>query len=294
MFSSLTGRGSQVAIEALTSGASDCMLKPDASGDRAANLAQLKSELVPRLKALGARPEPRSRPEARPVEPPRIEPSRPAPRATPPVRLLRHRAVRVVAVGASTGGPDALVTLLSALPARFTTPIVIVQHIPAGFTRSLCERLAVAARRPVVEAFHDLPLTPGAVVIAPSDAHLEVVTASDDRLHCRLNRAAAINNVRPAVDVLFHSLTCAPASSVVAVVLTGMGKDGAAGAAALARAGADVIAQDEASSVVWGMPGAVARDGSAQMIAPLPRIALALRDIERTQSVPIPVLHGVT
>ena len=273
MFSTLTQRGSRAAVEAITSGAVDCVAKPEGLGHLSASIERIRAELLPRIKSIAA--------SGHDASPP-VSPS-PAPR-----RLVTPR---LIVVGASTGGPNALFELLQALPEELDTPIAIAQHMPPGFTRMLAERLAVAARRPVIEASHDARLSPGAIVLAPGDQHLEVF-ATGATLRTRLSRAAPINQVRPSVDVLFASAASATGAATLAVVLSGMGRDGADGALALAKAGAYVMVQDEASSVVWGMPGAVARAGAAHQIAPIPQLARALGSAQRTQSVAIRTLIG--
>ena len=273
MFSTLTQRGSRAAVEAITSGAVDCVAKPEGLGHLSASIERIRAELLPRIKSIAA--------SGRDAGPP--VPASPAP----------HRRVRprLVVVGASTGGPNALFELLQALPDDLDTPIAIAQHMPPGFTRMLAERLTIAARRPVIEASHDARLDPGAIVLAPGDQHLEV-SSIGGTLRTRLSRAAPVHQVRPSVDVLFASAASATGAATLAVVLSGMGRDGADSAVALSKAGAYVMVQDEASSVVWGMPGAVARAGAAHQIAPIPQLARALGSAQRTQSVAIRTLIG--
>ena len=274
MFSTLTQRGSRAVVEALTSGAVDCVAKPEGVGNLAASIERIRAELVPRLKAIGGRP--------------------PGHRAAPATAVAAElrRTPKLIVIGASTGGPDALCALLTALPRNFDIPIAVVQHIPANFARALADRLAQVSHRHVVEVTGELPLTRGTVAMAPGDSHLILAPGADGRLRARLSHAPAVNNVRPSVDVLFNSVPTTLMAATVAVVLTGMGKDGADGAQTIARGGGYVIAQDEASAVVWGMPGAVVKAGAAHLVAPIPQIARALAEVQRTQTIPIPVIWG--
>jgi two-component system, chemotaxis family, protein-glutamate methylesterase/glutaminase len=261
MCSGLTQRGARVAIEALAAGAADCVAKPTAQENRDEAVRTLAGQLLPKIHALVRRTQ-------RGVL--RASPARPAP-ATPAVVA----APRIVAIGVSTGGPDALEKLLPALPADFPLPVVIVQHMPALFTSMLAEHLNKRCRLAVREAAEGLAVVPGNIFIARGDAHLEVLKASSagqsTTLH--LTNAPLENFCRPAVDVLFRSLAAAYGGSVLAVVLTGMGSDGLAGCRILREQGATVLAQDEASSTVWGMPGAVATAGLTYRILPLNEMA---------------------
>lgn len=184
--------------------------------------------------------------------------------------LPRH--ARVLAIASSTGGPAALTELVCALP-PLGVPIVVAQHMPPDFTRLLAERLAVAGSRPCAEARHGEPLRPGHIYVAPGDHHLRVERHGRDDVRVRVSRDARVQHCRPAADVLFTSVAAAYGADAVALVLTGMGHDGRDGAAALVRAGGRVLVQDEASSVVWGMPGAVARAGLAAAVLPIPQLA---------------------
>jgi two-component system chemotaxis response regulator CheB len=216
-------------------------------------------------------------------------PSRPAP-AAPATRVRaagpRSERVEILAIGCSTGGPDALTRVLRSLPGDFTVPIVVVQHMPPVFTKMFAERLDRTCALTVVEAATDMPLRPGTVYIAPGDAHLEVARRGADAV-TKLHAGEPENFCRPSVDVLFRSVARMYVGSAIALVLTGMGQDGKRGAEQLRTAGAEIIAQDEASSVVWGMPGAVANAGLANAVLPIDDIAghvvsrvLAIRGIQ--------------
>jgi two-component system chemotaxis response regulator CheB len=180
--------------------------------------------------------------------------------------------VDIVAVGCSTGGPEALAKVAAALPANFPVPIVVVQHMPAVFTKMFAQRLDRSVPPNVVEATNGVPLAAGTIYIAPGDHHLEVARTGPT-IHTRLHDDPPENFCRPAVDVLFRSVAAVYGGGALAVVLTGMGQDGKRGAEKLRAAGVEVIAQDEPTSVVWGMPGAVAAAGLATVVLPLERIA---------------------
>lgn len=171
-------------------------------------------------------------------------------------------------IGSSTGGPNALAEVIPGL-AGVGVPVLVVQHMPPIFTRLLAERLDARSSLRVVEAEAGQRLEPDTVYVAPGDHHMVV---SEDGSQIVLHQAAPVNSCRPAVDVLFHSLAKKYGASALVAVLTGMGKDGLQGSKAVFEAGGTVLAQDEASSVVWGMPGYVARSGIAEEVLPLHRM----------------------
>jgi two-component system chemotaxis response regulator CheB len=179
---------------------------------------------------------------------------------------------RIIAIGSSTGGPEALAGLLGvASPALSRVPVVIAQHMPPVFTGILAERLARATGRETKEGAEREPLCPGTIYVAPGNHHMTVVGA--DRPSLRIGDEPPVHFCRPAVDPLFSSVAAAFGPAALGIVLTGMGFDGAAGSRAIAEAGGSVIAQDEASSVVWGMPGAAASVGACAAILPPVEIA---------------------
>jgi len=209
---------------------------------------------------------------------PGLAPARPAgPAAAGPAARRPGPAVRIdiLAIGSSTGGPDALTKVLQALPADLPVPVVVTQHMPPVFTRMFAERLDRSTPLRVVEAGDGMELAPGTVYIAPGDRHL-VLQRRNTATLTQLSGAPPENSCRPAVDVMFRSVAALYGASAFAAVLTGMGHDGRGGAKVLREAGAEILAQDEASSVVWGMPGAVVGAGLADEIVPLDRIAAAL------------------
>jgi two-component system chemotaxis response regulator CheB len=183
--------------------------------------------------------------------------------------------VHIVAIGVSTGGPDALALLLPSLPADFPVPIVIALHMPPIFTSLLAARLSLTSALPVRECASGETLMPGCAIIAPGDFHM-VVSEENGLVLLKTHQAAKENFCRPSVDVLFHSIARVYGARALAVVLTGMGQDGLKGCETLRGLGARIYVQDEASSVVWGMPGFVARGGLADKILPLDQMAAEL------------------
>lgn len=182
------------------------------------------------------------------------------------------RPAELLVIGVSTGGPNALARLMPALPANLPVPVLIVQHMPPLFTRMLAERLDATCALKVREAEGGAVLMPGEAWVARGDWHLEVAR-SGMRMILREHQGPAVNSCRPAVDTLFDSAVKACGGNVVGLVLTGMGQDGMKGARAIREAGGLVLAQDEDSSVVWGMPGAVAMAGLADLVLPLDELA---------------------
>jgi two-component system, chemotaxis family, protein-glutamate methylesterase/glutaminase len=306
MFSTLSAAGASATLEALSAGATDYVTKPSNVGSIAESIAAVREQLVPKIHALAGRrppPGPPPRPGPPPGRPglsppaagrpggpvpgrPGLAPLRPGgPAAAGPARPVRRAGapgrVDILAIGSSTGGPDALTKVLQALPADLPVPIVVTQHMPPVFTRMFAERLDRSTSLHVVEAGDGMELAPGTVYIAPGDKHLVLQRRSTATL-TQLSGAPPENSCRPAVDVMFRSVAALFGASAFATVLTGMGYDGRGGAKVLREAGAEILAQDEASSVVWGMPGAVVGAGLADEILPLDRIAAAL--IQRVQT----------
>jgi two-component system chemotaxis response regulator CheB len=263
LFSTLTELGASVTLEALSLGATDYVTKPS-NVDMAATLEAIARELIPKIRALCHLSENQARFSA-------TKPVLQAPLLAPYRRRFPSCAPQVVAIGVSTGGPDALARILPFLPADFPLPVVIAQHMPPIFTSLLAARLATKSALPVRECVSGEPLTPGSVIIAPGDFHM-VVSQQDGQLLLRTHHGPKENFCRPSVDVLFHSVAQVFGARSLAVVLTGMGQDGLKGCETLHGLGARIFVQDEASSVVWGMPGFVARGGLADKILPLDQI----------------------
>src|SRR3954451_2406660 len=266
MFSTLTERGASATLDALSSGANDYVTKPANVGSVAQSMESVRQQLTPKIKALTGRPL-TGGPTATPAAPIAVRP--PAPRT----RAVKEPAVLVI--GSSTGGPEALTKVLPLLPASLPVPVLLVQHMPPVFTRQFAQRLDRLCPLTVVEATDGAPLVPGTVHIAPGDFHLTIGTSGAAR-RTSLNQAPPENFCRPAVDVLFRSAVAAYGGAVLGVVLTGMGSDGRIGAGQIRDAGGTVLAQDQATSVVWGMPGAVTQAGFADEVLPLGRVAEAI------------------
>ncbi len=198
------------------------------------------------------------------------------------------KRVELLAVGASTGGPPALAAVLAPLPANLPVPVVVVQHVLPGFTAFVAERLGAQVCIGASQARADEALRPGHAWVAPGGQHLELARGADG-VRVRLQQGPPENSCRPSVDVLFRSAAEAYGPGVLAVVLTGMGKDGLRGCEAVRAAGGQVLVQDEATSVVWGMPGAVARAGLADAVLPLDGLAAEIiRRLRRGRSLTAP------
>jgi two-component system chemotaxis response regulator CheB len=269
MLSAHTEQGAVVTLEALSLGASDYLAKPTGMSGTDEAHAYLREHLIPKIKALCAAKagHPESPLVARPV-PPEAGPSEVRPRA---------ERIDVVGIGVSTGGPNALATILSGLSADFPVPCLVVQHMPPVFTRLLAERLCDSTPLRVREAVPGVPLEPGVVWLARGDYHM-TVERQGKRVSVNTNQEPRENSCRPSVDVLFRSLAEVFGVRALAVVLTGMGRDGLRGCQEVRDAGGQVVVQDEATSVVWGMPGFVANAGLAHAVLPLNGIAL---EVER-------------
>jgi len=262
MFSTLTERGAVSTLNALTLGASDYVTKPANVGSVTNGIQVVKSELIPKVKALCGR-----KVGTIPPAPSHLPVT---PRTTPRPKL--DMPVKLLAIGTSTGGPNALAKVFEQLPKDLPVPVVVVQHMPPVFTRYLAERLHAKCALNVREAISGTTLAPGTIWIAPGDFHLEV-NQMGGKFVTRLTQAPPENFCRPAVDVLFRSVARAAGSGVLAVVLTGMGQDGLIGCQAIDQAGGNIVVQDEETSVIWGMPGAVARANLASQVLPLDHIA---------------------
>ena len=264
MFSTLSARGASITLEALSLGATDYVTKPS-NIDVTATTQAIVQELLPRIHALCHLPEaPRASAgvNSPPIVPVKRFPH--VPRTTLPPKI--------VAIGVSTGGPDALARVIPLLPANLSVPVVIAQHMPPIFTSLLASRLSSKSALPVRECVSGEPLQAGSVVIAPGDYHM-VLNQEEGVIRLRTHQGPKENFCRPAVDVLFRSVAGVYGGRTLAVILTGMGQDGLKGCEALRGLGARIYAQDEASSVVWGMPGFVAKSGLADKILPLDQIA---------------------
>ena len=269
MFSSYTEDGAAVTIEALSRGASDFVTKPSQTASAEAAMTVVREQLFTKIKALGSV---RSRPLSDAPQAPAESLLRTIP--------LKRSVIELVCLATSTGGPEALETVLTALPANFPVPIAIVQHMPPFFTKQLAKRLAEKCAIRVHEAQSGETLEPGTALIAPGDFHL-LVRRRDIRSYAITNADPPENSCRPAADVLFRSAAAEFGHQTLAVVMTGMGLDGLKGSESVQKAGGCVIVQDEATSVIWGMPGAVSRAGFAEKELPIDKIAAGI--IRRVQ-----------
>jgi two-component system chemotaxis response regulator CheB len=259
MFSTLTEHGAAATLDALSLGASDYATKPSNTGSFPIAIERIRAELIPKIKALCG---------IATIKAPTLSPTRP----TLKLRPRTNPRLEIVAIGTSTGGPNALAEVLPRMPADFPVPIVVVQHMPPIFTRLLAERLASKSAFPVEEGSSGITLSPAHAWIAPGNFHMKVIRSGlSSRLN--LNQDAPENSCRPAVDVLFRSVAKAYGANVLAVVMTGMGSDGVRGAQEIREAGGNVIIQDEPSSVVWGMPGLVHASGLDDACYPLNQLA---------------------
>ena len=254
MFSTLTERGAEATIDSLALGASDYVAKPAGLGNYFAARERIREALVPKIKALCHK----SRITMAPASVAKSSSAR---------NKLPGR-IDVVAIGCSTGGPNALAQVLPGIPREFPVPILIVQHMPPAFTRFLAQRLSSLCPLPVEEAMGGEVLMAGKIWVAPGGFHLSVKRDGAAQ-KLEVTQGAPENSCRPSVDVLFRSMAPVFANRILAVVLTGMGQDGLRGCELLADTGAQILVQDEATSVVWGMPGFIAKAGLADAILSL-------------------------
>ena len=268
--STLTRRNGELSLRALQLGASDYLAKPEA-GQTLVTAEDFKRELVRKIRGLGVVPS--GAPDT--AKPASKSPFALARAAPAPIRP------EVIAIGGSTGGPPVLVRLFEELRGKVRQPILLTQHMPPTFTALMAEQLSRAGGRPCAEGQDGEPILPGHAYVAPGGWHM---TASHEngRRVIRLNQEPPENFCRPAVDPMFRSLAEAYGPKVLALVLTGMGSDGAKGCEAISRAGGRFAVQDEATSAVWGMPGAAARTGLAEQVLPLHQLSAFIADAAET------------
>lgn len=266
MASTLTLRNAEISLRAMELGAADYIPKPSSGGEIRSG-EDFQRDLIAKVRSLGHAARRQRRALRVRTTPAAARPLPPKP-ASPPPSLRETKAFKpdVIAIASSTGGPQALATVLRKLPASVRQPILITQHMPATFTRILAEHLGKIAGRPCAEAVDGEPVQAGSIYIAPGDHHM--VVERKDRLVLHLNQDPPENFCRPAADPMLRSLVAACGRNLLAVVLTGMGSDGKKGCEAVVAAGGQVIAQDEDTSVVWGMPGAVSKAGLCSAILP--------------------------
>lgn len=254
MASTLSERGAEVTLRALDLGAADYIPKP--SANKLGGAETYRRDLLEKVLQLGARA---------------TQPAPPPSPSLPPIPL-RAAAVEAVVVASSTGGPPALRQFVMGLGASWTAPILIAQHMPQGFTKSLAQMIDRSCSMEAREAVNGEPVLRSTIYVAPGGYHMSVRAAGAGRATIHLDQGPEINWCRPSADPLFISAARFWGAKAMGVVLTGMGHDGRDGATILAGAGGQIIAQDEATSVVWGMPGAVAAAGVADAILPLNEI----------------------
>ena len=276
MASTLTRRNAEISLRALSLGATDYIPKPESNRDITGSPI-FRRELLEKIRQLGLRAKRlrigRPRPPA--AEAPSLQPGAKPPAATSGLVLRPMPATppRVLLIGASTGGPQALNAVIAQIGGVFErAPVLITQHMPPTFTAVLAEHLARVAKRPVREAADGEEVNAGTIYLAPGGKHMKVARR-DGIAVIALDDGPMINFCKPAVDPLFSSAASVWGYKAMALVLTGMGSDGLRGAHAITAAGGHVMAQDEATSVVWGMPGQVANAGLCSAVLPLPEIA---------------------
>ncbi len=296
MFSTLTSKGAKTTLDALSKGAFDFVPKPTGAGAFSESVKRIESELIPKIEAYGQAHRPAAVRSLRPQKPQGAgtqkiarlntgnvarKPAAGAGAASRPAATNRKPsgfAPAVVAIGVSTGGPNALLEVIPKFPAGFGLPILLVQHMPPVFTTQLARRLNEKSRLQVVEAEDRQPVEAGTVYLAPGDYHMQVAKDGKDRI-IRLSQEPPENSCRPAVDVLFRSVADVYGSRAIGVIMTGMGQDGLTGTRLLKGKGAVIIAQDKDSSVVWGMPKFVAEEGLADRICALQEIEPAILEM---------------
>lgn len=296
MFSNLTRTGAATTLEALANGAKDYAPKPQGSADANESFEQIRRELFPKIRQAheirqmkakrradwsGAARNMRvaSEPETAPAQ------RRHESATVPNMASVPNIEIDAVVVGASTGGPVALETVLEAIARPLPVPMMVVQHMPPVFTKALADRLDRKVATRVVEAEAGMVVEAGTCYIAPGGQHLRVRRHSTGEIQIVTDTQPAINGCRPSVEPLFESAAQVYGKRLAAVIMTGVGRDGATGAALIAKNGSPVIVQDEESSVVWGMPGTVAQAGHATDILPIQRIGPAIAALKMSDKV---------
>jgi len=273
MFSHLTQRGAVTTLDAMFLGATDYVSKPTYAGGSEAAREQVRAQLIPKILAFkgGGPDSPRGAHVARSGG----AGPRPVPAASRTVAAPATREVGIVAIGSSTGGPVALDDILCALPRDYSVPVVVAQNMPKMFTQLLAERMSARSRIPVSEVKGGETVTPGKILLAPGDHHL-VLKREGGSVVVEVTSDAPVHGNRPSTDLLFKSIARIYGSAALGVVLTGVGKDGLEGSRAIVDAGGRVVVQNESSSVVWGMPGQIAKAGIAHAVLPVKDIAQEL------------------
>ncbi len=274
MASTLTMKNAEISLKALQAGASEYIAKPTSSREMTGG-QDFEHELREKVKALGDdRPvrdggSPAAKQRAAAVT---AKPKKPSAPITLKPEPITHPKPKILVVGSSTGGPQALFELFKGLHGKIDVPIVVTQHMPPTFTTILAQHITRSSGIPAAEAADGDALEPGKILIAPGDYHM-LLKKRDDKIVAKLNQDPPVNYCRPAVDPMMQSVVDIYGNKAFGVILTGMGYDGKKGAMALAEAGGTVYAQDEETSIVWGMPGAVAEAGICSAVLPLTQLA---------------------
>ncbi|MBC8285108.1 MAG: chemotaxis response regulator protein-glutamate methylesterase [Nitrospinae bacterium] len=280
MFSTLTERGGAKTLEALALGATDYVTKPANVGSVSVAMQRIRDELIPKIKMFCSK--------KAGLEAPVAAIPKPLQKTTTPIvkkpfpRRAANQKIDILAIGVSTGGPNALAEFFPSLPGDLPVPIVLVQHMPPFFTKLLAERLTAKCPLDIQEGRAGEKLQPGQAWIAPGDYHM-VLEKKADGVYLKTNQEPQENSCRPAVDPLFRSVSDIYGPNVLSVIFTGMGQDGMKGCQQIKDKGGYVIVQDEETSVVWGMPGFVAREGLADEILPLNQIGPRIVSILKRQ-----------
>lgn len=272
MFSTLTEQGAATTLDALAAGASDYAHKPTAEGSTTTAFDQVRAELLTKIRALRGAQRVGS-----------VSTARPSPATSPRKRISRRASVDAVVMGSSTGGPVALERVLSDIDQPLDVPMFVVQHMPQNFTTALADRLDRRTCHRVVEADADMVVQAGTVYVAPGGKHLRLVRRSTSVV-LDVSDGPLVNSCRPSVDPLFESAADIYGAHTLALMLTGMGSDGTNGTRKLADVGADVIAQDENTSIVWGMPRSVIEAGLTTDVLPIGEIGSRVASLVSARS----------
>jgi two-component system chemotaxis response regulator CheB len=267
MLSALTERAAEITLDALALGANDYVTKPSNSKDLAESIQRISDQLIPKIKAFClhiVKPE---------LDDKSLVKTHLPQKSSTPKNSVRRPAkkIDIVTIGVSTGGPNALAEVFSNFSADFPIPIVIVQHMPTYFTKLLAYRLNAESPLKVMECSSEQDVRRGEVLVAPGDFHM-ILKREEYRVRAFTNKNPRVNSCRPSVDILFQSVLNIYGAKTLAVILTGMGHDGLLGCESIHKTGGSIIVQDEASSVVWGMPGFVANANLADQVLPLKEI----------------------
>jgi two-component system, chemotaxis family, protein-glutamate methylesterase/glutaminase len=289
MLSRFTERGASATSKALALGANDFVTLPNGVGNLIEAMQRIQEQLIPKIKRLTQQQTETSGATACAI-------GKAEPNERPRERRVKHACsssqIEIVAIGVSAGGPEALATVIPALARDFPVPIVIVQHMPPEFTSRLAAQLQAKSAIEVSEGAANDSIFPGHAWIAPGGYHM-LVTRGEEGARLQMTVSAPENYCRPAVDVLFRSVAACYGPGVLAVVLTGLGQDGLRGCQQICAAGGQVIVQDEASSVVWGMPGAVAKAGLADQVVPLAQLAAEITRRVKQSRFETPKVNGL-